>query len=150
MKFIEEQGLVEAFWKKYGYRSNILRHQFECPCRKGNIDLVTIEEYQGRIMIVGFEFKLDDIKKALAQAEEDLEYCTKVFVVVPKEKVKTVLDKYSDYLSSKKFIGVIGVEYGSGRWEINYKAQMQNDVLLSYNQEIMKLMLLNVSEKRRS
>ena len=58
MKFIKETELRDQFWKKYGYRSNILAYQFECPCRHGNIDLVTVEnvrnkEGQGKIKQLG-------------------------------------------------------------------------------------------------
>ena len=144
LKFIEEQELVEMFWKKYGYRQNIVRHQFESPIRKGGIDLFTVEIFDGRIYFVAFEFKLEDIKKAIAQAEENLKYAHKSFVVVPKEKVKTILDKYKDYLDKNRFIGVIGVET-DGRWEICYKAMMQSDSYIQYNQEHFKLLLNIVS-----
>ena len=142
MKFIEERRLKEAFWDKYGYRSNILRYQFESPARNGGIDLLTVEEYQDRITLVAFEFKLDDIKKALAQAEEDLIYAHKSFIVIPSEKIDVVNDKYLDWIRSKRYIGVIGVDL-DGRWHMSVKAQMQADEALKFNQVIAK-MLLNI------
>lgn len=140
MKFIEEKNLREAFWKHYGYRSNILRYQFECPIRVGGVDLLTIEEFNGRIMVVAFEFKLADIKKALAQAEENLKYAHKSFIVVPEDKIQTVVDKYSDWIKSKKYIGVIGVNL-EGKWTMPIKAQLQTDSNLSFNQMLCKIML---------
>ena len=142
MKFIEERRLKEAFWDKYGYRSNILRYQFECPARNGGIDLLTVEKYQDRITLVAFEFKLDDIKKALAQAEEDLIYAHKSFIVIPSEKIDVVNDKYLDWIRSKRYIGVIGVDL-DGRWHMSVKAQMQTDEALKFNQVVAK-MLLNI------
>lgn len=44
MKYVEEKALKEQFWKKYGYRSNIIAYQFECKARTGGVDLLTVEK----------------------------------------------------------------------------------------------------------
>lgn len=142
--FIEEKQLRSAFWKRYGYRKNILRYQFECNARHGGVDLMTIEkvindESNEVLHFVGWEFKLTDIKKAIAQAEQSLEFCHKVFVVVPLEKKKIIEEKYTGYLKEKKFIGVIGVEL-DGRWTMIVQPWSQKDENLKLNQEILKLL----------
>lgn len=144
MKFVEEKALRDAFWKGYEHRSGVLRHQFEAPVRHGGIDLVTIEDYNGRIYFVAFEFKLDDIKKALAQAEENLKYVHKSFIVIPDEKCNTIIDKYDEYLKEQKWIGVIGVDYQSKRWNMHYPVSIKPDSLVTPSQEIWKLMLKRI------
>lgn len=144
MIFVEEKQLRDAFWKKYGYRKNILKYQFESNCRHGAIDLLTIETVEKAedckdITFVGWEFKLSDIKKAIAQAELDLEFCHKVFVVIPLEKRKIVEEKYKQYLDEKKYIGVIGVEV-NGRWTMIYQPWMQKDENIKINQTILKVL----------
>ena len=141
MKFIEEKALREAFWDNYKHRSGVLRHQFEAPVRHGGIDLLTVEEYAGRIYFVAFEFKLDDVKKALAQAEENLKYVHKSFIVIPEEKCQTVVDKYADYLKEHKWLSIIGVDYQSKRWKMHYPVSIKPDALVEPTQEIWKLML---------
>ena len=141
MKFVEEKALRDAFWENYKRRSGVLRHQFEAPVRHGGIDLLTIEDYNGRIYFVAFEFKLDDIKKALAQADENLQYVHKSFIVIPEEKCELVISKYGDFLKDRKWIGVIGVDYRSKRWNMHYPVGIKPDAMISVNQDIMKLML---------
>lgn len=145
MMFIEEQKLKEAFWSKYNYRKNILRYQFECPIRNGGIDLLTIESLKDKdrtltVQVNAFEFKLSDIKKAIAQAEENLNYAHKSWIVIPHEKGKIIKDKYLNYLEQKKYIGCISVEL-DGRWTIIYQPWTQPDHHLKFNQGIAKLML---------
>lgn len=147
MMFIEEKKLKEAFWSKYKYRSNILRYQFESPIRHGGIDLVTVErvkydrsELGESIQVNTFEFKLSDVKKVLAQAEENLAYAHKSWVVMPLEKTKIITDRYMDYLKQKKYIGVLGVEL-DGRWTIVVQPWTQPDSHLTYNQNVVRLML---------
>lgn len=145
MKFIEEIKLRDAFWTKYGYRDGILKYQFENSARAGRVDLITIEVFEDyndnkNIKFISWEFKLNDIKKAIAQAEASLEYCHKAFVVIPLEKEKIIREKYLPYLKIKKFIGVIGVEL-DGRWTMIYQPKMQKDEALKINQEILKLMV---------
>lgn len=142
--FVEEKKLREAFWSKYGYRKNILKYQFESNARHGGVDLLTIEtveraEEGNSITFIGWEFKLSDVKKAIAQAELNLEFCHKVFVVIPLEKRKIIEEKYIQYLEDKKYIGVIGVEL-DGRWTMIYQPWMQKDENIKLNQEILKLL----------
>jgi len=145
MKFIEEKKMRDSFWTKYGYRRNILAFQFECQARHGGIDLLTIETVHGRenkqeIQFVSFEFKLDDIQKALAQAQEDLIYCHKSFIVIPEAKTKIIQDRYMDYLKKTKFIGVIGVAM-DGKWSIIHQPWTQNNEKLIVSQEILKMLI---------
>ena len=97
MKFVEERALRDAFWKKYGDRPNILAHQFECAARHGGVDLLTVESVKNRsgkgsnLQIVSFEFKLDDIEKAISQAVQDLDFSHKAFIVVPDRKIKCII-----------------------------------------------------------
>ena len=130
MKFIKETELRDQFWKKYGYRSNILAYQFECPCRHGNIDLVTVENVRNKdgqgshIEFTAFEFKLDDMAKAFSQANFNSKYCHKSFIVVP------------------AYIGVIVVNHPSvnnGLWKIINYSQVNRDDEIELNQAILKL-----------
>ena len=145
MKFVEEKALRDAFWSKYGKRSGILRHQFESPIRHGGMDLLTVEIFDNRVYFVAFEFKLDDIKKALAQAEENLQYVHKSFIVIPQEKCETVIQKYGDWLKEKRFIGVIGVSYETKQWKIEYQPMMRADHLIHGNQDLWKLMVNKIN-----
>ena len=147
MRFIEEKALRDAFWKKYGSRANILAHQFECNARHGGVDLLTIEKVKKRygdgstIQIVSFEFKLDDIEKAIAQAQQDLEFSHKAFIVIPDRKLKVVTDKYTDELYMRRYIGVITVGL-DGRWDISVRCWAKPDKDVRINQEIMRMMTI--------
>lgn len=44
MKYVEERALKEQFWKKYGYRLNIIAYQFKCKARTGGVDLLAVEK----------------------------------------------------------------------------------------------------------
>ena len=101
-----------------------------------NADLVTVERFQDKYQINAFEFKLNDIKKALLQAEGNLPYVNKSWVVVPIEKKNLILDKYKNHLEEKKYIGVIGVEPG-GRYSIIYQPRFKIKTYL--HQEIIKV-----------
>ena len=146
MKFIEEKALRDAFWKKYGNRSNILAHQFECSARHGGVDLLTVESVKNRsgkgsnLQIVSFEFKLDDIEKAISQAVQDLEFSHKAFIVVPDRKIKVIKDKYTDELRRCRYIGVISVGL-DGLWNIPVRCWAKADKDVRVNQEIMKMMV---------
>ena len=113
--FLREEDLVEKFWKFYNGRGRAIKFQFECPIREGNADLVTIEKYQDNYQINAFEFKLDDMKKVILQAEFNAKFVNKSWIVVPIEK-KSIIEKR--YLSACKEhgIGIFYVEAG-GRWE---------------------------------
>lgn len=147
IRYISEKDLREQFWKKYGYRKNILAYQFECPSRHGNMDLVTVEEVADRdkkgthIEFVSFEFKLDDIRKALSQAAFNAKYCHKNFIVLPENKREILTDRYSGLLKEYRNIGIIVVKhphYG-GTWDMIVKAKAQDDENLTMNQEIIKM-----------
>lgn len=147
LRFITEKELREQFWKKYGYRKNILAYQFECPSRHGNMDLVTVEAVRNtdgkgtHIEFVSFEFKLDDIRKALSQAAYNAKYCHKNFVVVPENKRDIILDRYSGLMNDYKNIGVIAVKHphDGGTWDMIIKARAMDDENLMLNQEIIKM-----------
>ncbi len=83
MKFVEEKALKEHFWKKYGYRKNIIAYQFECQARHGGVDLLTVEKVNDdkgfHLELCSFEFKLADIEKAFSQAYLNSEFCHKNF-----------------------------------------------------------------------
>ena len=121
MRFIKETELRDQFWKKYGYRENILAYQFECPCRHGNIDLVTVENVRNKdgkdthIEFTAFEFKLDDMAKAFSQANFNSKYCHKSFIVVPHPSVN------------------------NGLWKIINYSQVNRDDEIELNQAILKL-----------
>ena len=97
---------------------------------------MTIEVYQGQYQVNSFEFKLSDIKKAFLQAEANLRFSNKSWIVIPQEKENLIVNKYKNYLQSQKFIGVIGVE-GNGRYKIIHQPRFKTEILC--NQEIIKL-----------
>lgn len=134
--FLQEKELKEKFWKSYNGSKRAVRYQFECSIREGNADLVTVERFQDKYQINAFEFKLNDIKKALLQAEGNLPYVNKSWIVVPIEKKNLILDKYKNHLDGKKYIGVIGVEPG-GRYTIIYQPRFKIKTYL--HQEIIKV-----------
>lgn len=137
--FLYENELIDAFWKSYNHRGRAKKWQFQCDVREGNADLVTIELYQGNWQINAFEFKLNDIKKVFLQAEGNLPYCNKSWVVVPIEKKDLILGRYRNYLTEKKYIGVIGVEAG-GRYEILYQPRFKQDMIFS--QKLLNVCML--------
>lgn len=136
--FLSERKLKETFWKNYNYSKRALRYQFECAIREGNADLVTVEEFQGNIQFNAFEFKLSDIKKAIAQALENSNFVHKSWIVIPIEKKNLIKDRYINKLERIAYVGVITVS-DSGRWKMIYKPKFRKDICLS--QEILKLIL---------
>lgn len=136
--FLTENDLKEMFWKNYNYSKRAIRYQFECRIREGGVDLVTVEEYQGRIQFNAFEFKLSDIKKAIAQAEANSPFVNKSFIVIPDNKETLIKNKYENYLNELGYVGVITVEE-QGRWKMVKKPRFRNDVVMS--QEILKMMI---------
>ncbi len=149
MKFVKEIDLRDHFWKKYGYRKSIMAYQFENQSRHGGVDLLTIEKVQDfdkkgfHYEIVSFEFKLNDIEKAFSQANYNSEFCHKNFVVVPIEKKKVILERYSDYFKRYPNIGVICVAHpdDGGQWEMIQKPRAKRDEYLQQNQAVLKLCL---------
>lgn len=136
--FLTEKELKETFWKNYNYSGRALRYQFECPIREGNADLITVESFQDNIQFNAFEFKLEDIKKAILQAEGNAPYVNKSWIVIPSEKENLINNKYKNYLNEIKTVGVITVEKG-GKWSMIHKPLFHNEVQL--NQVILKMML---------
>lgn len=139
--FLYEKDLKETFWKSYNRSKRALRYQFECGIREGNADLITIEKYQEKYQVNAFEFKLDNIKKAFLQAEANMSFVHKSWIVIPIEKRDLIQNKYMNYLDEKKYIGVIGVESG-GRYSIIHQPKFQQEVLL--NQEIIKVCVIGI------
>lgn len=137
--FLYEKDLKQKFWQFYNNKNRAKKYQFECSIREGNADLVTIEQYQGDYQINSFEFKLQDIKKVLLQAEANLKFVNKSWIVIPLEKKTLILEKYKNYLDNKKYIGVIGVTE-EGRYEIIYQPQFKKLVLI--NQQILNLCMM--------
>lgn len=128
--FLTEKELKEKFWSNYNRTKRAKRWQFECPIREGNADLITIESFQKNYQVNAFEFKLNDLKKVFLQAEGNLPYCNKSWIVVPSEKREVILDRYINYLNEQKCIGVICVEAG-GRYEIIYQPRFKKDMKMS-------------------
>lgn len=137
--FLYEKDLKYKFWQFYNNKNRAKKYQFECPIRDGNADLVTIEMYQGNYQVNSFEFKLNDIKKVFLQAEANLDFVNKSWVVVPIEKKSLILDKYKNYLDEKRYIGVIGV-HSEGRYEIIYQPKFKQYSLMS--QTILNLCII--------
>lgn len=135
--FLTEKELKTAFWKNYNYSGRAIRYQFECAVREGAADLVTVEKFQGSFQVNAFEFKLNDIKKALLQAKANAEYVNKSWIVIPGEKRELVSNKYMGYLKENR-IGAIVVEE-SGRWEVLYQAFYRKEIRM--NQAVVNLMM---------
>lgn len=142
--FLYEKDLKQKFWKYYNNKNRAKKYQFECSIREGNADLVTIEQYQGEYQINSFEFKLENIKKVLLQAEANLNFVNKSWIVIPLEKKTLILEKYKNYLDNKKYIGVIGVTE-EGRYEIIYQPQFKKNILM--HQGILNLCMITLTNK---
>lgn len=138
MAFLYEKDLKEKFWMSYNRKGRAKRYEFECPLRDGNADLITVEKFQDNYQINSFKFKLEDIKKVLMQAEANMPYVNKSWIVVPIEKEKLINDRYIGFLKEKRFIGVIGVEQG-GRYHIIYQPFFQQDIKI--NQALINMMM---------
>lgn len=136
--FLTERELKEAFWKFYNYSNRAKYYQFEAPFRPGGVDLFTVEKYQERFQFNAFEFKLQDVKKAILQAKANLPYVHKSWIVLPGEKKQLILEKYYYPIKRQKYIGVICVESG-GRWEVILQPESQKEVLL--HQELFHLIV---------
>lgn len=139
--FLTEKKLKETFWKNYNYNKRALRYQFECGIREGNADLVTVEMYQGQLQFNAFEFKLNDIKKAILQAIENSIYVHKSFIVIPSEKEGLINDKYKNMLEKIEYVGVITVS-DKGRWSMIHKPKFRYNVKI--NQEILHMMIKEI------
>lgn len=136
--FLTEKELKDKFWENYNYSGRALRYQFECPIREGNADLVTVEMFQENVQFNAFEFKLNDVKKALLQAKANSPFVHKSWIVIPDEKEKLILDRYKSYLDDEKYIGVITVASG-GKWKMIYRPCFRADVRVT--QYMLNLMI---------
>lgn len=133
--FILEKDLNDGFSKIYlnYYKKNgsLIYYEHELEIERP-IDLVTVENYQSKYQINAFEFKLSDVKKAIAQAEFNSRYVNKSWIVLPKEKENLIRTRYYPYLKEKKYIGVMCVNVYGG-FEIIYQPMFNNDVKLHQN-----------------
>ena len=143
MAFLYEKDLKDTFWRSYNGKGRAKRYQFECPIREGNADLVTVEYHEpsDSYQFNAFEFKREDLKKAFLQAEANLKYVNKSWIVIPIEKEKAIQDRYLNYLKEKKYIGVIGVKEG-GYYKIIYQPWFQKEPIQS--QAMIKVCMLKV------
>ncbi len=136
MRYVREVDLRDQFWLKYGYRKSIVRFQFETDLGGRPVDLVTIERVKDtkgdkyHFELVSFEFKLDDIEKALSQAKDNIAYSHKSYIVIPEHKWKTVSEKYMCQLEKYTSIGVFIQKYEGG-YEIMRKATFNSKARIS-------------------
>ncbi len=127
--FLTERQLRNTFWENYNYSGRAVRWQFESPLREGSTDLITIEQFQGNYQINTFEFKLSDIKKVLLQAEANIPFSNKSWIVIPSEKENIIKDRYLMQLKKLKYVGVITVQEG-GRWEVIHKPYFKKNLIM--------------------
>lgn len=104
MQFLYEKDMKKSFWQHYRKRKSVLKFQFECNAREGGVDLLTVEDVQGEYQICAFEFKLTNIKKAISQAEANLSFASKSFIVIPTDKEEMINNKYRSFLKEKRYI----------------------------------------------
>ncbi len=136
--FISERELREAFWKNYNRSGRAIRYQFEAPLREGAVDLVTLERFQGLYQINAFEFKLNDIKKAILQAKVNTSFSNKSWIVMPDEKERVIKERYITELNTIKYVGVIVVEEG-GRWKMIHRPYFSDEVTI--NQKLLEFLV---------
>ena len=127
--FISEKDLRDKFWKFYNGKGRAIKYQFECELRDGGVDLITLERYQENFQINAFEFKLNDLKKVIRQAEENVKLVNKSWIVIPEERKETVNNKYYN-ACREKGIGIIYVHDG-GKWELGLLPRFNNSIVLS-------------------
>lgn len=139
--FLTERDMRDKFWEFYNYSGRAEHYQFEAPMRYGDVDLMTVEKFQGNYQINAFEFKLNDIKKVILQAQANIQFSNKSWIVVPSEKSDVILDKYKSLLDEIKYVGVITVEEG-GRWNVIYRPKFQTELIL--NQQLLNFLMKGV------
>ena len=101
-KIIDEKIIVQAGYTKYESKNMKIF---------GLIPQEELEKYQENWQINAFEFKLTDIKKVLLQAEGNLPYCNKSWIVIPEEKKDVILNRYMNYLNfSQKILNMCMAE----------------------------------------
>lgn len=139
--FLYEKDMRDLFWEKYRLRDNILSYDFEMG-RIGGVDLLTFEKLNGVFEINSFEFKLNDIKKAILQAKYNLLFSNKSWIVLPEEKEDLISTKYKREIKRIKGLGVITVKE-DGYYSIFIKNYKKQDEKLSINQDIIRLISLS-------
>lgn len=135
--FLYEIDLREAFWTKYKNRENIKNYAFEIG-RNGGIDLVTFEYLSTFYEYNAFEFKIDNIKKALLQAKFNLNYVHKSWIVLPIEKQEVIKNKYFKEIKSIKGLGVILVKE-DGYYDLFIKPLPKEDEDIVLNRKLLEL-----------
>lgn len=133
--FLYEKDLKEAFWEKYKTRDNIKSYAFEIG-RNGGMDLVTFEYFRDMYEYNSFEFKLENISKAILQAKYNLKYVNKSWIVMPEEKKEVITNKYYMDIKANKGMGVMLVNE-SGYYDILIKPMPNEEILI--NQEMIRL-----------
>ena len=133
--FLYEKDLKEAFWEKYKTRNNIKSYAFEIG-RSGGMDLVTLEYFRDMYEYNSFEFKLENISKAILQAKYNLKYVNKSWIVMPEEKKEVITNKYYMDIKANKGMGVMLVNE-SGYYDILIKPMPNEEMLI--NQEMIRL-----------
>lgn len=139
--FLYEEDLKNSFWEKYKRRSNVKNYAFEVG-RKGGVDLVTFESLSNVFEFNAFEFKLEDIKKALLQAKHNLEFVHKSWLVIPEEKKNLIQNKYYTEIKSVRGLGVILVDE-EGYYDFFVKPLPRDDKDIRLNKELLKLAALS-------
>ena len=122
--FLYEKDLKEAFWEKYKSRDNVKNYAFEIG-RSGGADLITFEYLNNR-----YEYN------AILQANYNLKYSHKSWIVLPEEKRNVIQNKYYTQIKWTRGLGVIFVKEG-GYYNFFIKPMPNDSVLV--NQELLKL-----------
>ena len=133
--FLYEKDLKDAFREKYKSRDNVKNYAFEIG-RSGGADLITFEYLNNRYEYNAFEFKIDNISKAILQANYNLKYSHKSWIVLPEEKRNVIQNKYYTQIKWTRGLGVIFVKEG-GYYNFFIKPMPNDSVLV--NQELLKL-----------
>ena len=100
------------------------------------MDLVTFEYFRDMYEYNSFEFKLENISKAILQAKYNLKYVNKSWIVMPEEKKEVITNKYYMDIKVNKGMGVMLVNE-SGYYDILIKPMPNDEIFL--NQEIIRL-----------
>ncbi|MDD3028093.1 MAG: hypothetical protein PHI41_08625 [Erysipelotrichaceae bacterium] len=98
--YLTEKDLKDNFWKKYNYNNRALKFQFEFIQSGRSLDLITGEKLGESYQLNAFEFKLTDIKKAIAQAKFNQEYFQKSWLVFPVDRKEVIENKYLSEIKS--------------------------------------------------
>lgn len=138
--FLAEKELRDTFWRNYNYNNRALRYQFEIEFRTGATDLLTLERFQRHYQLNSFEFKLADVKKAIAHAEKNAAFVNKSWIVVPAEKKELLFVRYRHDLQDVG-AGAIIVEEG-GRWSMAVKPRYRECIQI--NQKVLDFIIRGI------